>query len=67
MGGRPVKYEVRVLGRLGPAAVAVFADLSVQVKRTMTVLSGTLDQPGLYGVLERLRSLGLELVDVRRV
>jgi hypothetical protein len=62
-----VEYEVRVFGRLGPAAIAAFADLSVQVKTTMTVLSGTWDRASLAGVLERIRSLGLELVDVRRV
>jgi hypothetical protein len=63
----PVAYEVRVFGRLGPAATAAFTDLSVHVKTGMMVMSGALDQPGLHGVLERIPSLGLELVDVRRV
>lgn len=32
----------------------------------ITVLSTDLDQPGLHAILESMRELGLELVDVRR-
>jgi hypothetical protein len=59
LGPASVEYELRVLGRLGPAAAAAFGDVSVQERTTMTVLSGAPDQ--------RTRALGLELVDVRRV
>ena len=63
----PVHYEVRVLGRVGPAACHAFADFAVQAEPTATVLSGTLDQAALHGLIARVRDLGLELVDVRRV
>ena len=63
----PVHYEVRVLGRVGPAACHAFADFAVQAKPAATVLSGTLDQAALHGLIARVRDLGLELVDVRRV
>jgi hypothetical protein len=60
-------YEIRVIGSLGPAAREAFADVAVQVEPTMTVLSGDLDQRGLHALLDRVRALGLELVDVRQV
>jgi hypothetical protein len=31
-----------------------------------TVLTGVLDQPGLYGVLAEIEALGLDLLEVRR-
>jgi len=57
-------YEIRVAGALGPAAREAFADLAVDVEPTATVLSGALDQASLHAVLDRVRALGLELVDV---
>jgi hypothetical protein len=63
----PVAYEVRVRGRLGPVArEAALADLAVQEEPPATVLSGTLDQAGLFDLLARVRAFGLELIDVRR-
>ena len=32
----------------------------------ITVLSTDLDQPGLHAILEGVRELGLELIDIRR-
>lgn len=61
-----VQYEVRVLGRIGPAANDAFGDFAVQVEPATTVLSGTFDQAALLDLLERARSLGLEVVEVRR-
>lgn len=58
-------YEIRVLGSLGPAALEAFAGLSVDVEPTTTVLSGNFDQADLHGLLDRVRALGLELVDVK--
>ena len=57
-------YEIRVLASLGPAALEAFAGLLVDVEPTTTVLSGTFDQAGLQDLLDRVRALGLELVDV---
>ena len=61
------QYQVRVVGRVGPAASEVFADFGVRVEPTATVLSGALDQAALHGLLVRVRDLGLELVDVHRI
>jgi hypothetical protein len=36
----------------------------VEVEPTITVLSANLDQRGLHAVLDRVRALGLELVEI---
>jgi len=61
-----VAYEIRVVGVLGPAGREAFADLAVDVEPAATVLSGRLDQDDLHQVLDRVRALGLELMDVRQ-
>ena len=58
-------YEIRVVGALGRVGQEAFADLAVDVEPTATVLSGDLDQAGLHEVLDRVRALGLELIDVK--
>jgi hypothetical protein len=59
-------YEIRVTGSFGPDAREAFADTIVRVEPTITILSGEFDQRGLHALLERVRALGLELVDVRQ-
>jgi hypothetical protein len=59
-------YEIKVIGSLGPAAREAFADMVVEVEPTITVMSGDLDQCGLHAVLDRVRALGLELVEIRQ-
>jgi hypothetical protein len=64
---KPHEYEVTVRGRLSDAALAAFADLTAIPSKTGTLLcGGIVDQAALYGVLERIEALGLELLDVRR-
>jgi hypothetical protein len=62
----PDTYEIRVIGTLGRAGQNAFADLAIDVEPTTTVLSGEMDQAALHEVLDRVRALGLELVDVRQ-
>ena len=59
-------YEIRVIGSFGPDAREALADTIVQVEPTITVLSGEFDQRDLHALLDRVRVLGLELVDVRQ-
>lgn len=62
-----MRYEIRIAGHLDEAtAAATFGGLNVSTRGGVTVISGELDQAGLHGVLERIRSLHLELVDARR-
>jgi hypothetical protein len=58
-------YEITVRGRIGDALLDAFAGLSAAPAGPNTVLRGHIDQAALYGVLERIESLGLELLDVR--
>jgi hypothetical protein len=58
--------EIKVIGSPGPATREAFADLVVEVEPAITVLSGDLDQRGLRAVLDRVRALGLELVEIRQ-
>lgn len=58
-------YEIRVVGSLGPVARDAFADADIDVEPTATVISARLDQPTLHAVLDQVRALGLELVDIR--
>ena len=57
------RYEIRVRGTLSERLLGAFPGLTAKMKGGVTVLIGWLpDQAALYGVLERLESLGLELV-----
>jgi hypothetical protein len=61
-------YEIRVKGRISESLLATFDGLDAEPGPTETVLHGThLDQAALHGVLERVRTLGLELVEVRQL
>lgn len=59
-------YEIRVAGSIGPAARLAFVDLEVNVEPTATTISGSLEQEDLHALLEQVRGLGLELLDLRR-
>jgi hypothetical protein len=59
-------YEIRVVGAIGPAAREAFRESAVEVEHSSTVLTAEVDQAELHAMLDRVRALGLELVDVRR-
>jgi hypothetical protein len=62
------QYEIRVRGHLGETMRAAFPELRARVDGTETVLSGLLpDRAAVYGVLAAIESLGLELLEVRRM
>jgi hypothetical protein len=49
------------------AALAALEGMDADVASTETVLHGpVVDQTGLHGLLDRIQSLGLELVEVRK-
>jgi hypothetical protein len=61
-------YEVRIIGVMPDSALECLDDVDVARQEMRTVLSGRfVDQAALYGFLQRLRSLGLEVVEVREV
>jgi hypothetical protein len=61
-------YEFRIRGRLSAPLLARFEMLESDVERVETVLHGPIrDQAELHGVIERVQSLGLELIEVRQL
>jgi hypothetical protein len=67
------RYAFRVRGRADDVALAALTEeLEVEVvvddDRSVTAIQGWLpDQAALYGMLARIRLLGLELLEVRRL
>ncbi|MEK8171765.1 hypothetical protein NKH77_27560 [Streptomyces sp. M19] len=68
MGERACRVRDPGQGTVGECFRTAFGGLRITVNPAETVLHGPgLDQAGLYGVLDRIQSLGLELVEVRRL
>ena len=63
----PITYALTFQGEAGKAVRAAFNDFDLSTKDGLTTLRADVpDQAALHGVIERIRALGLELVDVRR-
>ena len=62
-------YEIHIRGRIPPDQLEEFEDLRcVTVEPALTVLRGRIpDQAALLGAVIRVHSLGLELLEVRRL
>jgi len=59
-------YEIRVAGLVPRAGLAELRDIVLVEQELRTVLTGSFeDQVALHGFLHRLRSLGLDVVEVR--
>jgi hypothetical protein len=64
----PSYYEIRVVGVLPPEALLDYERLSASVEPVETVLHGSLpDQAALQGLLARLETFGVQVVEVRRL
>jgi hypothetical protein len=60
---QPTRYQIAVRGRLSERLGSAFEGLALEAGHDQTVLAGEIrDQAQLYGVLDRIRDLGLELV-----
>jgi hypothetical protein len=63
--GRQV-YELRVRGPVSPELLEEIGAEDLGEEPPLTILrTEPTDQPGLHGMLQRLRSLGLDLMEVR--
>ena len=61
-------YEIRIKGRLSDSLLDAFEGLTSTVQPVETVLYGPVqDQAALYRLLDRIQSLGLELVEIRQI
>jgi hypothetical protein len=62
------RYEIRIRGRVSAAVLDTFDAMDSEVEPVETILHGPVrDQAELHGLLRRLQSLGLELIEVRRL
>jgi len=65
-------YEIRIQDHLGDSWTDWFEGLTIRDEVDehghfmQTVLSGTMDQAALHGILMRIRDLGLTLITVSR-
>ena len=61
-------FEVRVAGLMSEESLDRLGDVEVSSQELRTVLTGQFrDQAELHGFLARLRSLSLDIVEIRRV
>jgi hypothetical protein len=61
-------YCIRINGRLGATALSAFPALVPHVDGRETVLTGLLeDRSAVFGVLEQVEALGLELIELRQI
>ena len=60
-------YEIRVEGVVSEADLRDVGAVTMAPDRVSTVVYGIADQSALYGLLDRLRALGIDVLEVRRV
>jgi hypothetical protein len=64
----PAAYEVRVAGVVPEQALRDLGAVTMAAEPTTTTLYGEIaDEAALFGLLGRLRDLGIEVLDVHRV
>ena len=61
-------YEITFIGQAGTTLRAEFDDCEVTIGPDTTTLRAELpDQEALYGLMQRITGLGLELIDMHRI
>lgn len=65
---QPTRYQIQVEGVLEETWQEWFDSFELKVEENRTVMTGVItDQPALYGLILKLRKLGLKLLSVQRV
>ncbi|MEU3982130.1 hypothetical protein AB0F77_18840 [Streptomyces sp. NPDC026672] len=63
-----MRYEIRIAGHLSETLAEAFPELEHVVVSDQTLLYGpVVDDAHLYGLLARFQSLGLRLLEMRRL
>ena len=63
--GTPRVYRIEVRSELGERYASAFEGMRMETRDGQTTLTGEVeDQPHLFGLLERINGLGLELLSV---
>jgi hypothetical protein len=61
-------FELEIRGEPGPTLRAAFPEFELRSEHGMTLLHGEfVDQAALHGVIERINSLGLQLVGLHLI
>ena len=65
---QPMVYQIRIKGHLGPQWIEWFGGVTITLEDNGdTLLTGPVaDQAALYGLLRKVRDLGLPLISVTR-
>jgi hypothetical protein len=64
--GSGTVYRIIVRSELGDRYAVAFEGMEMETKGGVTILTGKIiDQPHLYGILDRINGLGLELLSVQ--
>ena len=64
--GKGTLYRIVVRSELTDRYASAFEGMEMETKNGQTILTGEVkDQPHLFGILDRLNSLGLELLSVQ--
>jgi hypothetical protein len=63
--GRRMLYRIVVRSELSDTYAVAFEGMEMETKGGVTILTGKIiDQPHLYGIVDRINGLGLELLSV---
>jgi len=64
--GTKTVYRIVVRGELSDRYAVAFEGMQLEAKNGRTILTGeVVDQPHLFGILERINGLGLKLLSVQ--
>jgi hypothetical protein len=64
---RTYRYQITISGGLGEIGREAFGDFKIEANGRTTALIGDLDQAALHGALNRILSLGFELIRLNRL
>jgi hypothetical protein len=64
---RTHRYRITISGTLGDIGREAFSEFQIESNGRDTTLTGYLDQAGLYGTLNRILTLGFELLALARL
>jgi hypothetical protein len=67
MDPAPARYTIRINGHLGATMLSAFPAMAPHHHGAHTVLTGLLDRSALYGVLAEIETLGLDLLEIRKL
>jgi outer membrane PBP1 activator LpoA protein len=66
MGTRRTVYRIVARSELGNRYASAFEGMRMETRDGQTILTGKIkDQPHLFGILQRLNGLGIELLSVQ--